>query len=197
MDIDLEFISKVTWVLFIVLWAVIRYKPNRKSRKVNKTVTSRTLKERFSMVVSSFGLGYIPAVWIFTDYLDGFDYTPAIVTAAIGTIILFISLRMFRLTHKALGAMWSHSLDLREDHKLVTSGIYEKVRHPMYTAFWLWALGAAFLLPNWVAGFSGLVGFGTLYFLRVGQEEQMMKDEFGSEYDAYMQRTKRIIPGIY
>ena len=47
MDIDLEFISKVTWVLFIVLWAVIRYKPNRKSRKVNKTVTSRNLKERF------------------------------------------------------------------------------------------------------------------------------------------------------
>lgn len=149
------------------------------------------------MVVSSLGLGYIPAVWIFTDFLDGFDYTPNIFLILIGGVILLLALRMFRLTHKALGKMWSHSLDLREDHKLVTSGVYEKVRHPMYTAFWAWAIGAAFLLPNFVAGFAGIVGFGTLFFLRVGQEEEMMRNEFGEEYDEYMKRTKRILPGIY
>jgi protein-S-isoprenylcysteine O-methyltransferase Ste14 len=67
----------------------------------------------------------------------------------------------------------------------------------MYTAFWVWAFGAAFLLPNWVAGFSGLVGFGTLFFLRVGQEEEMMKAEFGEEYEAYIQRTDKVFPKIY
>ena len=149
------------------------------------------------MIVSSLGLGYIPAVFIFTDFLDSFNYPPNVILIGAGTITLLLSLRLFRLTHKALGKMWSHSLDLREGHKLVTTGIYEKVRHPMYTAFWLWAVGAAFLLPNWIAGFSGLIGFGTLYFLRVGQEEAMMREEFGKEYDAYMDRTKRIIPGIY
>lgn len=197
MNIDLEMAAKVIWCLFIVTWVVIRWQPNRKSRKTEKSVTARPFKERFSMVISSLGLGYIPAVWIFTDYLDRFDYEPNPVLLVIGTLILLASLRLFRLTHKALGKMWSHSLDLREGHKLVTSGIYEKVRHPMYTAFWLWAIGAAFLLPNWVAGFSGLVGFGTLFFLRVGQEEEMMRQQFGEEYDAYMQRTKRIFPGIY
>ena len=45
---------------------------------------------------------------------------------------------------------------------LVTEGIYGRVRHPMYTAFWLWAVAQALLLPNWIAGFSGLIGFGTL-----------------------------------
>jgi protein-S-isoprenylcysteine O-methyltransferase Ste14 len=53
------------------------------------------------------------------------------------------------------------------------------------------------LLPNWVAGLSGLIGFGTLYFLRISQEEQMMLDAFGEEYRAYMVRTKRLIPWIY
>ncbi|MEM7069870.1 MAG: protein-S-isoprenylcysteine O-methyltransferase [Pseudomonadota bacterium] len=197
MTFDLELGSKIAWCCFIVLWAAIRWRPNRKSRQTSKTVVSRTLRERFSMVVSSFGLGYIPAVWVFTDFLDGFDYQPKLILFIIGVIVLVITLRLFRLTHKALGKMWSHSLDLREDHKLVTSGIYEKVRHPMYSAFWLWAVGAAILLPNWVAGFSGLIGFGTLYFLRVGQEEAMMRKEFGEEYDAYVQRTKRVIPGIY
>jgi len=196
-DFNLELTAKIIWGLFIIAWGVIRFRPNVKSRKTAKSVVSRTPKERFSMVVSSLGLGYIPAVWIFTDYLDGFDYNQNIILMAIGTVLLLVSLRLFRLTHKALGKMWSHSLDLREDHKLVTSGIYEKVRHPMYTAFWVWAIAAAFLLPNWVAGFSGIVGFGTLFFLRVGQEEEMMKAEFGEEYEAYIKRTKKVFPGIY
>ncbi len=197
MIFDLELTAKIIWVLFIITWGVIRYKPNVKSRKVAKSVVSRTFKERFSMIASSLGLGYVPAVWIFTDYLDGFDYNQSIILMIIGAGFLLISLRLFRLTHKALGKMWSHSLDLREGHKLVTTGIYETVRHPMYTAFWVWAIGAAFLLPNWVAGFSGLVGFGTLFFLRVGQEEEMMKAEFGEEYEAYMQRTKKVFPKVY
>ncbi len=197
MTFDLELVAKIIWLLFIVAWGVIRYRPNVKSRKTAKSVVSRTLKERFSMIISAVGLGYIPLVWIFTDFLDGYDYTQNTMLLVMGAGLLLVSLRLFRLTHKALGKMWSHSLDLREDHKLVTSGIYEKVRHPMYTAFWVWAIGAAFLLPNWVAGFSGLIGFGTLFFLRVGQEEDMMKAEFGDEYEAYMKRTKKVFPGIY
>lgn len=197
MTFDPELTAKVIWSLFIVGWATIRWRPNRKSRKTEKSVTARPAKERFAMAVSSIGLGYIPIAWIFTDFLDAFDYQPNWFTIVIGAVVLLVSLRLFRLTHKALGKMWSHSLDLREGHKLVTTGIYEKVRHPMYTAFWLWAIGAAFLLPNWIAGFSGIVGFGTLFFLRVGQEEEMMRAEFGEEYDAYMKRTKRIFPGIY
>lgn len=197
MTLDLELSTKIIWCIFIVLWAAIRWQPNRKSRKTEKSVTARPMKERLAMVISSFGLGYIPAVWVFTDFLDGFDFAPNVIMVIVGSVILLGTLRLFRLTHKALGRMWSHSLDLREGHKLVTSGIYEKVRHPMYSAFWAWGLGAAFLLPNWVAALSGLIGFGTLFFLRVGQEEEMMQEEFGEEYDAYMARTKRVIPGVY
>ena len=93
--------------------------------------------------------------------------------------------------------MWSNSLDLREGHQLITTSIYSNLRHPMYSAFWLWALAQAFLLPNWLAGFAGLVGFGTLFFLRIGQEEKMMEMEFGESYREYVKKTKRIIPGIY
>ena len=67
----------------------------------------------------------------------------------------------------------------------------------MYAAFWLLALAQALLLPNWIAGLSGLIGFGTLFFARVGREERMMLETFGEEYRAYMGRTKRIIPGVY
>jgi protein-S-isoprenylcysteine O-methyltransferase Ste14 len=67
----------------------------------------------------------------------------------------------------------------------------------MYTAFWLWAIAQACLLPNWVAGFAGIVGFGTLFFGRVGREEQMMIETFGDDYRQYMSKTYRIIPLIF
>jgi len=86
---------------------------------------------------------------------------------------------------------------VREQHSLVTTGVYAHVRHPMYAAFWLWALAQFLLLPNWIAGMAGLVGFGVLFFGRVGAEEQMLIDHFGDDYRRYMARTARIIPGVY
>ena len=66
----------------------------------------------------------------------------------------------------------------------------------MYSAFWLWAIAQALLLPNWVAGFAGPVGFGILFFGRVASEERMMLETFGDSYRAYMTRTGRVFPLI-
>lgn len=194
---DVILIGQVIWFAGLVIWLAIRYRPNRAARKRKISHTARSPIETFSMVVSFTGLGIIPLIWIFTGEVSAANHTTHWLSILVGAVLFASSMILFRVTHKALGAMWSVSLDLREDHKLVTSGIYEKVRHPMYSAFWLWAVAQPFLLSNWIAGFSGIVGFGTLYFLRVGQEEAMMREGFGSEYDEYCQRTKRIIPGIY
>lgn len=197
MDTDWELIGKIIWCIGIVGWCVIRFRPNIKSRKTKIAITKRPFIERFSMFASQLGLGIVPGIWVFTGFPGAFDRPIGPISVVIGALLFGFSLVMFRKTHKALGKMWSHSLDLRENHKLVTEGIYANVRHPMYTAFWLWAIAPPFLLANWVAGLAGIVGFGTLYFLRVGREEAMMEEEFGEQYVEYCARTKRIIPGIY
>ncbi len=197
MTIDWELTGKIIWCVGIVAWGVIRFRPNIKSRQTSIAVTERPLKERFSMFVSQLGLGIIPGIWVFSGFPSQLDHQTYPITIMIGALVFFGSLLLFRKTHKALGKMWSHSLDLREDHKLVTHGIYKRVRHPMYSAFWLWAIAQPFLLSSWLAGFAGIAGFGTLYFLRVGQEEIMMQNQFGAEYEDYCNQTKRIIPYIY
>jgi protein-S-isoprenylcysteine O-methyltransferase Ste14 len=197
MEFDWELTGKIIWCVCVASWGIIRFKPNIRARKTRINFTSRSASERFSMICSQLGLGIIPGIWVFSGWPSGFDHKIGPLSIVIGAGLFAFSLYLFRKTHKQLGKMWSHSLDLREDHKLVTRGVYEKVRHPMYSAFWLWAVSPPFLLANWVAGIAGIVGFGILYFLRVGQEEKMMEDRFGDQYREYSRRTKRIIPGIY
>ena len=110
---------------------------------------------------------------------------------------MLAALILFYETHRQLGRNWSVTLDTRKTHKLVASGVYARVRHPMYSAFWLLALAQALLIPNWIAGLSGIVGWGILFFLRIGREEELMVATFGDEYRAYMQRTARVLPWLY
>jgi protein-S-isoprenylcysteine O-methyltransferase Ste14 len=64
----------------------------------------------------------------------------------------------------------------------------------MYSSFFLLALAQILLLPNWLAGASGLVGVGLLYKFRIRQEERMMLERFGADYRDYMASTKPLIP---
>ncbi len=109
-------------------------------------------------------------------------------------MVLAAAVWLFWRSHADLGRNWSPSLQLREGHELVTGGVYRSIRHPMYASQWVWGVAQALLLRNWISGWSGLVLFAPLYLSRVPCEEQMMLEQFGEEYSAYMNRTGRIFP---
>ena len=187
--------AKIIWCIGVASWFIIRYPHARRSRRTDKVrVVGRGL-ERLLLAISTCGLGIVPALFVFTNVLKFADYPIQFWQPWMGALTFALSLWMFRQTHSQLGRNWSVTLEVRANHSLVTEGIYAYVRHPMYTAFWLWALAQAVLLPNWMAGFSGIAGFGTLYLFRVGREEKMLLETFGDEYRRYMSRTRRIIPG--
>lgn len=191
------FLAKLAWGIGVVGWFVIRYPHQRRSARTPKARISDRPREALLMAISTAGLFLIPLTWIVTGWPRFANYAFNPWQAALGVAVFALSLRLFRLTHKQLGRQWSVTLEVREQHKLVSDGVYRLVRHPMYSAFWLWALAQALLLPNFVAGFAGIAGFGTLFFARAGREERLMIETFGDDYRAYMARTKRVIPWIY
>lgn len=65
------------------------------------------------------------------------------------------------------------------------------------TAFWLWSIAQALLLPNWIAGLSGLVSLDTLYIFRIEREEALMRATSGAAWDEYAARTKRLVPYVH
>lgn len=178
----------------MIAWWIIRLPFERKTKRNILRRDAMDGREKLLLLISFTGLGILPGVYIATGFPAGLDQAFSPLRAIAGLLVFVGSLGLFRATHKALGRNWSVTLRVREQHDLVTAGVYRFVRHPMYSAFWLWAIAQALTLQNWLVGPAGLVGFGTLYLLRVGREESLMRETFGPVWDSYAARTPRVIP---
>ncbi|OGA53333.1 MAG: hypothetical protein A3G25_05935 [Betaproteobacteria bacterium RIFCSPLOWO2_12_FULL_63_13] len=152
--------------------------------------------ERGLLALTSLGF-LLPLVWVATPVFTFADYPLRPIPFIAGILCSGLGLWYFHRSHADLGTNWSITLEVREGHQLVTHGIYRHVRHPMYLALLLYSMGQSLVLPNWVAGPSYLAAIVLLFALRVGPEERMMLEEFGTDYEAYMTRTKRLVRGVW
>jgi protein-S-isoprenylcysteine O-methyltransferase Ste14 len=147
-------------------------------------------------ILPVFGMLIFPLIYALTSWLDFADYKLPAWTGWIGVAIFALSLWVLWRSHADLGRFWSVKVEIQEEHKLVTDGIFKHIRHPMYAAHILWGIAQPLLLWNWIAGLSMLVMIFPLYFYRVPIEEGMMAYEFGDEYQHYKERTGRIFPKL-
>jgi protein-S-isoprenylcysteine O-methyltransferase Ste14 len=112
-----------------------------------------------------------------------------------GFAIGFLSIGLATWAERELGRQFSPQLQLRQEHKLITTGPYRYVRHPLYTALFGFGLSLALLSANWIfVGFFILSLFGL--GIRVPKEEKMLIEQFGDEYRNYMERTGRYGPRV-
>lgn len=187
---------KIVYSLFWLATTLIRL-PFSKAIKTNEiTISRKTTLEKVLLSLTVIGFFLLPFLYITSPMLSIADYRSNFWIQSTGIAIMPLSLWLFYRSHKDLGKNWSISLEITKEHTLVDWGVYKHVRHPMYTAIWLWVLAQAFVLPNWIAGFSGLFAFGIMYFLRIDKEEKMMMEQFGEQYANYKRKTKRLIPFI-
>jgi protein-S-isoprenylcysteine O-methyltransferase Ste14 len=136
-------------------------------------------------------------IWVATPLFAFADYPLHPVAFVAGCLLLVLGLWLFHRTHADLGTNWSITLQVREKHQLVTQGLYRRVRHPMYLALLIFSLGQLLAVDNWLVGPSYFVAVILLILFRLGPEERMMRGEFGKEYEAYMARSWRLLPGVW
>ncbi|MGG5817597.1 protein-S-isoprenylcysteine O-methyltransferase [Falsiroseomonas sp. HW251] len=190
-------VAKLLHLGCMVGWWIIRRPFARKTRRIALARNARDAREWALLSISTTGLGLIPLSYVLTGFPAFANQAFSPVRAWVGAVVFAAALALFQVTHKTLGRNWSVTLVVREGHALVTQGVYRYLRHPMYAAFWLWAVAQALLLQNWVAGPAGLIGFGTLYAFRIGREESLMRATFGADWDAYAARTWRVVPFLH
>jgi protein-S-isoprenylcysteine O-methyltransferase Ste14 len=95
-----------------------------------------------------------------------------------------------------LGRMYSKDVTIQKDHKLVTTGIYQYIRHPRYLGVILISLGLGLVHHSWI-GIAAIVLVFVLFYIRIKDEEAVMSQQFGEAWDNYCKRSWRLIPYVY
>jgi protein-S-isoprenylcysteine O-methyltransferase Ste14 len=150
----------------------------------------------FSMVMATYGNMIIVALylldvpWIWWSY-----FLLPVWIRVLGVVLSMVSLVYLYWAGKVLAEQFSYTLEIQEEQKLVTSGPYHRVRHPIYTGTLAFLIFQFLVADNWL--FLALTLILVPYLvIRVRKEEAMMVEEFGEEYISYMERTGRFLPQL-
>ena len=112
-------------------------------------------------------------------------------------LVVFVLAYIGRLRAlKTLGDNYSLYIEVKPEHKFVVSGIYSVIRHPLYSLYLVEML--AFVMIKWnyvslVALFPVILGI----LRRIEEEDRILADVFGKQFEAYQSTTKKLIPFVY
>jgi|SRR5215468_3532891 len=117
------------------------------------------------------------------------------VMAVLGALLLFGGTVLMVRAQLDLGASWRIGFDEGSRPGLVTRGIYRFSRNPIYMALFTVLAGFLVLVPTWIS--LGLfVGSIATVHNQIREEERFLRRAYGAEFDAYMRRVGRFVPGL-
>jgi len=183
--------------LFVVYRVIRRVWEARLRTHLRQKPTIERAPKRDRALLGAMGILSIPMLlWFLTPWID-FAHVPLLEPLRwAGALLMALGVWFFARTHAALAQNWAPLLEVREGNALVTTGPYRLIRHPMYSAALLIAIGTCVLSANWLVAAGTLLGPLVVLAGRLRDEEQMMVDAFGDEYREYMQRTGRLLPRL-
>ncbi len=114
----------------------------------------------------------------------------------VGTLLIVVGAAGTAYCRYILGRLWSPDAVVLADHKVVDSGPYRLVRHPLYTSTCVMTLGTALVFPAWWNLLAAVAMVGL--FVSKMQEEEILLARGLPAYREYQQRVRyRIAPWIW
>jgi protein-S-isoprenylcysteine O-methyltransferase Ste14 len=192
-----QIIAENVWWICALVFMAIRLPHIRRAVREPVKHSAVPGSDWILLRIGEIAFGVLPLAYILfkVPRFANYPWFPPFVV--IGTLVFLCGIWMIYRAHRDLGRSFSYTLQIREQHRLVDSGIYRYIRHPMYAAFLVWTVAQAMLLPNWIVGLCAPLVLAILLAIRVPREEQMMLRTFGDSYKDYMSRTARFIPGVF
>ena len=162
-----------------------------------------TLKKREEGLVTKFAEGLslvgFAAMLIYVlkpDWLEWASLSFPLWLRWMGVGIALAGFGLLQWAQITLGRSWSDTPRMLKEQALITSGPYQFIRHPIYTAFIL-ILGSTLLISaNWLIGLTWAGMTIVDIASRIGFEESLMVEYFGDQYREYMKKTGRLLPRL-
>lgn len=147
------------------------------------------------VVIFAFLVVFLVMYTINMKWIDIYAFTLPTWLRWTGFGLGLLSVAFWTWTQIHLDTQWSAQLQLRKEHRLITSGPYARIRHPLYSAMFSWGIALALLNANWIfVALAILMIAGIL--VHIPREEKLMLEAFGDEYQAYIRRTGKYFPKL-
>lgn len=194
--ITIQEVVSVCWLIFILYWFISAWSIKRNQE------TSGWLGGNWYPILYLIGVlfmvnfRFLARFGIPRDKLATLLLPHTLVLNIIVVIFLIAGLVVAIAARRTLAGNWSGAVAFKEDHELITRGLYQYVRHPIYTGMLLMILGTALSLATLGAAIGFLIILvGVLLKLR--QEEALLTQHFAQDYLSYKNRTRTLIPFIW
>jgi len=186
----MKYIFEIIWISWLLseifLNRLLRSK-NTNARELDKN----SLNLIWIAIIVSMTSGVLIAVyWAAPMIKTRLLFYLGSVLIVFGMIIRFIAIR-------TLGKFFTVNLAIHGDQSLIKAGLYKYIRHPSYTGSLISFVGFGLSLNNWVSLIVIFVPVLITFINRINIEEKLLLGQFGTEYEDYKARTKRLIPVIY
>ena len=184
----LFWLSYASWILIeLAIWSRDRAKV--KGRR----------DDRFSMLAIGVSIG-VANTLAFNAPRNWPAWTiaaPPEALAAAGIVLIWAGIAFRLWAVRTLGRFFRVTVTLQEDHRLVDTGPYRKLRNPSYTGALITLAGVGLALGNWLSlaamALIPILGFGW----RIRVEEASLASRFGADYDAYRRRRWALVPPLW
>ncbi|MDP2983653.1 MAG: isoprenylcysteine carboxylmethyltransferase family protein [Candidatus Latescibacter sp.] len=165
----------------------------RQRRK--STVTASSDKGSLSLLYILITLGYVLSFSIGATKIGRIYHWDTFF--AIGIVLILIGLVIRIQSILILKQYFTYSVAKVENHKLIETGLYKRIRHPGYLGQLIIFIGISTSLSNWLSILLMIIPIIIGYIYRIKVEERFMIEQTGEIYLNYQKRTNRIIPMIY
>ena len=96
---------------------------------------------------------------------------------------------------RRLGKQWALTARLVEGHTLIQDGPYRFVRNPIYTGMFGLLVATGLAAGRWIPLLVAIVLFIPGTYIRIRSEERLLREAFGSEFEAYARQSPGVDPG--
>ena len=178
------------WLCVILFFFTVGGNRNTKDDKASMLFLVATLSIVLPVIQYSAGTGEIDLSR--GKFSWGFPFV-----SYLGFLLFLLGMALRWAGVLTLRRQWSVVVGVSEGHKLVDTGIYKFIRHPVYAAVLLELLGFGLALSNWISIIILFIPNAAGLSYRIFVEEKALERHFGNDYIEYERRTKRLIPGIF
>lgn len=181
----------ITWLIFFgsFFWG---------KRPDTSSESKRAPNSIFGIVLQGIAFGIVWAMQR-RPFLSPFipDHYVLGIAFAVAAIVLAVASLLFaRAAIRELGKQWSIKARILEDHKLITTGAYNVVRHPIYATMFGMLLATAFVITHWIGAILAVVVFLVGTKIRTINEERLLSEAFGEEFYIWKKKVPSFIPFV-